>query len=83
MNPMRQIIILSPLFILLGVALWFAGSSWVHLSDGESIPLWGWAAIGGGIVFSLIVGGGLMALTFYSSRHGYDENADGRFRKDK
>jgi hypothetical protein len=26
-----------------------------------------------GIFFSLIVGGGLMALMFYSSRHGYDE----------
>jgi hypothetical protein len=26
-----------------------------------------------GIVFSLVVGCGLMALVFYSSRHGYDE----------
>jgi hypothetical protein len=80
---MRQIIILSPLFILLAIALWFAGSSWVHLSDGEPIPLWGWLAIAGGVVFSLLIGGGLMALAFYSSRHGYDEGADGRFRNKK
>jgi hypothetical protein len=26
-----------------------------------------------GVVFSLVVGCGLMALLFYSSRHGYDE----------
>jgi hypothetical protein len=37
------------------------------------IPAWGWVAIilGGGL--SLLVGFGLMALMFYSSRHGYDE----------
>jgi hypothetical protein len=26
-----------------------------------------------GIVFSLVIGCGLMALMFYSSRHGYDD----------
>jgi hypothetical protein len=31
--------------------------------------------MGLGIVFSLIVGCGLMALVFYSSRHGYDDAA--------
>ena len=31
-----------------------------------------------GIVFSLIVGIGLMGLVFYSSRRGYDERASGR-----
>jgi hypothetical protein len=28
-----------------------------------------------GIFFSIVVGCGLMALVFYSSRHGYDEAA--------
>ena len=32
--------------------------------------------MGLGIVFSLIVGCGLMALVFYSSRHGYDDAAN-------
>lgn len=32
-----------------------------------------------GIVFSLVVGCGLMALVFYSSRHGYDD-AVGHYR---
>ena len=31
-----------------------------------------------GIVFSLVIGCGLMALMFYSSRHGYDEPPDCR-----
>lgn len=35
----------------------------------------GWAAMGLGIVFTLGIGGGLMALVFYSARRGYDEAA--------
>jgi len=31
----------------------------------------------GGILFSLLVGGGLMALVFYSNRHGYDDLSGG------
>jgi hypothetical protein len=31
----------------------------------------------GGILFSLLLGGGLMALVFYSSRHGYDDLSGG------
>ena len=38
-----------------------------------------WFAIAGGVLVSLLVGGGLMALVFYSSRHGYDDDAN-RFR---
>jgi hypothetical protein len=28
-------------------------------------------------LFSLLIGGGLMALVFYSSRHGYDDLSGG------
>jgi hypothetical protein len=34
-------------------------------------------AIAGGVVISILVGGGLMALVFYSSRHGYDDLSGG------
>ena len=68
---MRNWLVLIPLFALLVLALWFAGASWMHLSG--DIPLVGWLAIGGGVFFSLLVGGGLMTLLFYSSRHGYDD----------
>jgi hypothetical protein len=33
----------------------------------------GWIALSLGVFFSILIGCGLMALTFYSSRHGYDE----------
>jgi hypothetical protein len=69
---MRPLIILAPLFALLVFALWFAGRAWVHLG-GEPMPLYGYIAMIGGVVISLLVGGGLMALVFYSDRHGYDD----------
>ena len=72
---MRSWLALIPLFALLVLALWFAGTSWMHLSG--DIPLAGWLAIAGGVFFSLLVGGGLMALLFYSSRHGYDDLSGG------
>ncbi|MGY3116752.1 hypothetical protein ACVWXQ_000687 [Bradyrhizobium sp. S3.14.4] len=36
----------------------------------------GWIALGLGSFFSLVIGCGLMALMFFSSRRGYDEAAD-------
>lgn len=76
---MRKLLLIVPLLALLGAALWFAGASWERLG-GEPIPIYGYFAIAGGIVFSLLVGGGLMALVFYSSRHGYDEgHGDGKW----
>jgi hypothetical protein len=72
---MRVLLILA-LFALLGASIWFAGAAWVRLG-GEPIPLYGYVAIAGGALFSLLVGGGLMALVFYSSRHGYDDLSGG------
>ena len=40
----------------------------------------GWIALGLGSFFSLVIGCGLMALMFFSSRYGYDDAADA-FRK--
>ena len=50
--------------------------AWVHLG-GDAIPFYGYVAIVGGVLFSLLVGGGLMALVFYSNRHGYDDLSGG------
>lgn len=75
---MRTLYIIVPLFALLVATFWFAGTAWVHLGGGgDPIPLYGWFAIGGGVLFSLLVGGGLMALVFYSNRHGYDDLSGG------
>jgi hypothetical protein len=43
--------------------------------EAPAIPATGYVAMALGIVFSLLVGCGLMALVFFSSRHGYDEPA--------
>ncbi len=39
----------------------------------QEISLHGFIALGLGIVGSLVVGGGLMALVFFSSRSGHDQ----------
>ena len=42
-------------------------------STDTKVPEAGYVALVLGVVFSLVVGAGLMALVFYSSRKGYDE----------
>jgi len=54
------------------LSLSFAASAWTALS-GPPMPPVGYAAMIVGVLLSLVVGCGLMALVFYSSRHGYDE----------
>jgi hypothetical protein len=72
---MRALIIIA-LFALLALAIWFAAAAWGRLG-GDAIPFYGYVAIAGGVLFSLLIGGGLMALVFYSSRHGYDDLSGG------
>jgi hypothetical protein len=62
---------------LLGLLIWaaiIAGIGWSSAA-GTEVPLAGYVAMAFGVVFSLVVGIGLMALVFYSSRSGYDEPA--------
>ena len=69
-------ILITALFALLALSVWFAAYAWTHLG-GDPVPTYGYVAIAGGVVISLVVGGGLMALVFYSSRHGYDDLSGG------
>jgi len=52
--------------ILIGYDIWETTTD-VPISENGYIPM------GVGAALSLLVGCGLMALLFYSSRHGYDE----------
>jgi len=52
-------------------AIVYAVHSWNELA-GVSIPPMGWVFMILGAFFTLVVGGGLMALVFYSSREGKD-----------
>jgi purine-cytosine permease-like protein len=66
-------IIIAILLAFLALAGWFAYEGW-HYGDAPMSPH-GYIALAIGIVMSLIVGVGLMALVFYSHRKGYDEPA--------
>ena len=72
------IAIIVALLLILAAALAYAYSGLT--APGEPMPIEGWIALSLGAVFSLIVGIGLMALLFYSSRRGYDEPS--QFRTD-
>ena len=64
--------VVVPLLAILAAAGWFAASAWLSV-EGPPMPATGYLAMALGVVFSLVVGCGLMALLFYSNRHGYDE----------
>jgi hypothetical protein len=66
-------IAISVLCLLLGVALYVLYEGWTAHSGGIELPDWGYALLGVGVLFGLVIGCGLMALAFYSSRYGYDE----------
>jgi hypothetical protein len=71
---------IAALLGLLGLALWVAFEQWI-LVDVE-MPAWGWAMMIVGVILCIAVGGGLMALIFYSSRMGYDEPPHAIERRD-
>jgi len=62
------------LIVLLGflaVSIWYAVYSWGTLT-GVHMSAFGWFALIVGSLLTIAVGGGLMALMFYSSRHDFD-----------
>jgi heme/copper-type cytochrome/quinol oxidase subunit 2 len=72
-RQLALVIAVAALFGLLALAVMFMVSAWTHTKAEMSVH--GWIALTLGVLFSLIVGCGLMALVFYSSRRGYDERA--------
>lgn len=60
------------LLALLAAAVWLAVQASLRFQGG-ALPGTGVTALALGVGFSLVVGIGLMALVFYSSRKGYDE----------
>ena len=68
------ILVFAALLALLAAAIYYAYGVWTALGAAD-LPVWMYVAMGGGVLGSVVVGCGLMALVFYSSRHGYDERA--------
>jgi flagellar basal body-associated protein FliL len=63
------LVVLLLLLVATGVVIYVG---WT-LGNGTDMPSSGYASMALGVVVSLAVGFGLMALIFYSSRKGYDE----------
>ena len=53
------------------VSIWFAVQAFTTID--ATMTGHGWFALVLGVVLSLLLGGGLMALVFFSSRRGYDD----------
>ena len=70
-NPV-SIAVVAAVAALLAVAF-VIGRFWRALGASE-ISLGGWLAMGFGVLATLALGIGLMALMFFSSRHGYDDS---------
>jgi hypothetical protein len=64
--------IVAALLAILIATVWWGAQGWMAHS-GVEMTKHGYIAMGLGIFFSLVFGCGLMALTFYSSRRGYDD----------
>jgi len=68
-------IIIFVFLLVLFLASFFSIKLWINL-DFINISSHGIFAILICIVMSFIIGSGLMALAFFSAKHGYDENVD-------
>jgi hypothetical protein len=71
-SKIGTIALVAALLGLLAGSIWFAVHTWMSV-EGPPMPTSGYVAMTLGVVFSIVVGSGLMVLIFYSSRHGYDE----------
>jgi predicted Na+-dependent transporter len=79
---MKTALVIIGLLMLLGIMVGWAIWAWQQTA-GVEMSGHGYAAMLLGIFFTLLVGCGLMAHMFYSSRHGYDEGATDLSDKDK
>lgn len=63
--------VMAVLVVILALAIFYAFAGLAV--PGVAVPESGWLALFFGVLFSILVGAGLMALLFYSSRRGYNE----------
>jgi cation transporter-like permease len=72
-NLIQTSALIALLLCILGVSVW--ALIWAFSHAPNQITLHGWIALGLGAVLSVALGGGLMALSFYSARRGFDDDA--------
>jgi hypothetical protein len=71
---MRTFLLLATLLLMLGGAVW--GGILVMNATDDEVTGHGWTATVLGVVGSIGLGAGLMALVFLSHRRGYDDRLD-------
>ncbi len=69
---MKTVLLAAVLLGFLALSLVFAWSAWTGLEDVD-MTIHGWIALILGIVVTVALGGGLMWLSFKSSRDGWDD----------
>ena len=74
-TTMQAALVVIILLALLAGAVFVGHYGWVSAGD-VVMPPWGWLMLCLGVFFTILVGCGLMALVFYSSRKGFDEPPD-------
>lgn len=73
MKLSASIVIVSAVLVGLLVASFLGFKYAWDLGSGTPMSIHGWIAMGLAGVLVTALGGGLMALAFYSARHGYDD----------
>lgn len=72
--PQRGIIAVAVLIVI--ALIFLAVHAWLSMGD-VTMSVSGYVALVLGIIGTVGLGAGLMALVFYSHRHGYDEKVGG------
>ena len=85
----KTVVLIIFLLLMLGAAMGFSYHVWTSV-DADAGTQGGGTMNGNGVaaliiggIGTLVLGGGLMALVFYSSRRGYDDAADLKHDLDK
>jgi hypothetical protein len=76
-----QVALLVALVAILTLTVVWATAVWTQSGD-VAMDKHGWIALGLGTFFSLVIGCGLMALMFFSSRSGHDDAATPKLLRD-
>jgi hypothetical protein len=69
---MRYFLIGAALFGILALSIYFAVVTWIDLGEVQ-LGWFGWLMLVLGSALTMLLGGGLMALVFFSARHGHDQ----------
>lgn len=74
----RFLLIASLAGLIAAIITWLLGATWTAIGGGP-MSIHGWIAMALGIIGTLGLGWGLMALAFRSHRDGWDDQVDNRW----